>query len=141
MGPAQLLMRVSAPTAKTLKPLMPLYALERSTEEIALEPPKAKKVVYWRTMEVAVISAMERVVDWRVWRMMLERRKRGMFVARDWVIARRVHRWWTSSTDLVAVLVESAYEFWKGVNVRIGDLPDDWEARGPPVFARYMANP
>lgn len=114
MGPAQLLMRVSAPTAKTLKPLMPLYALERSTEEIALEPPKAKKVVYWRTMEVAVISAMERVVDWRVWRMMLERRKRGMFVARDWVIARRVHRWWISSTDLVDGLVESAYRMWEG---------------------------
>jgi hypothetical protein len=84
---------VSAPTATTLKPLMPLYALERSTEEIALEPPKAKKDAYWRRMEEVVISAMERVVDWRVWRMRVERRKRGMFVARDWVIARRVQRW------------------------------------------------
>lgn len=47
-------------------------------------------------MEEVVISAMERLADWRVWRMMVERRKRGMFVARVWVIARRVQRWWVS---------------------------------------------
>lgn len=58
-----------------------------------MEPPEAKKVAYWRRMEEVVIWAMERVVDWRVWRMRVERRKRGMFVARDWVIARRVMRW------------------------------------------------
>lgn len=58
-----------------------------------MEPPNAKKVVYWRRMEEVVIAAMERLVDWRVERMMVERRKRGMFVARDWVIARRVTRW------------------------------------------------
>lgn len=58
-----------------------------------MEPPKAKKVAYWRRMEEVVISATERLADWRVWRMIVERRKRGMFVARDWVIARRVQRW------------------------------------------------
>jgi hypothetical protein len=46
IGPAQLLTKVRKPTAKKLKPLIPLYALERSTEEMAFEPPKAKNVVY-----------------------------------------------------------------------------------------------
>lgn len=56
-------------------------------------------------MEEVVISAMERLADWRVWRMMVERRKRGMFVARVWVIARRVQRWWVSCAggDVLAV--------------------------------------
>lgn len=45
IGPAQLLTKVRIPTAKKLKPLIPLYALERSTEEMAFEPPKAKNVV------------------------------------------------------------------------------------------------
>lgn len=43
MGPAQLPMNVKIPTAATLYPLTPLYALERSIEEMAFDPPKAKK--------------------------------------------------------------------------------------------------
>lgn len=63
MGPDQLLMRVRNPTAMTLKELMPLYALERSMEEMALEPPKAKKVACWRRMELVVICGMDRLLD------------------------------------------------------------------------------
>jgi hypothetical protein len=37
-----------------------LYALDRSIEEIAFEPPKAKKEVYCRSRDVVVISICER---------------------------------------------------------------------------------
>ena len=46
IGPAQLSMNVNMPTATTLYPLTPLYALERSIEEMALDPPNAKKEAY-----------------------------------------------------------------------------------------------
>ena len=46
MGPAQLPTNVKVPTAVTLYPLIPLYAFDRSIEEIALEPPKAKKALF-----------------------------------------------------------------------------------------------
>lgn len=39
IGPAQLLTKVSTPTATKLKSLMPLYALDKSTDEMALVPP------------------------------------------------------------------------------------------------------
>lgn len=90
MGPAQLLTSVRKPTATTLKPLMPLYALERSTEEMALEPPKAKKDVYWSRMEMVLISMTESSTDSRVDRIMLKTRNRGILTALDWVMARSV---------------------------------------------------
>lgn len=57
---------------------------------MAFEPPKAKKLAYWRRMEDVVICAVERLRDCREWWIVMRRRKRGMFVARDWVSARRV---------------------------------------------------
>src|ERR1700710_2879893 len=42
IGPAQLLRKRRTPTATTLYPLTPLYALLRSIELIALLPPSAK---------------------------------------------------------------------------------------------------
>lgn len=90
MGPAQLEMRVRKPTATTLNDEIPLYAEDRSTEEMAFEPPKAKKLAYWSRIEEMVIWTVDRSRDCRQWWRMMERRKRGMFVARDWVMARRV---------------------------------------------------
>lgn len=90
-GPAQLLTRIRNPTATTLKPPMPLYALDRSTDEMALEPPKAKKDVYCSKMEVMVISSTDKSVRCRHWSIMVESRKTGMLVARDWVMANKVH--------------------------------------------------
>lgn len=60
IGPAQLLIKVSRPTVKTSKSRTPLYADDRSTDEMALVPPKAKKDVYWNRREVVVSSARER---------------------------------------------------------------------------------
>ena len=57
IGPAQLLTKVRIPTAKKLKPLIPLYALERSTEEMAFEPPVWKNEVYARSKVVRLIFA------------------------------------------------------------------------------------
>lgn len=94
MGPAQLLTRVKNPTAKKLYPLMPLYALERSTEEMAFEPPKAKKEACCSRMVVVVISGMERSVDCRKRKMTSESRKMGILVARDCVMPKIVYRWW-----------------------------------------------
>jgi len=63
-------------------------------EEIALEPPKAKKDVCWRSREVVVISTRERERSFRRKNWIPKRRRRGMLVARDWVIRRRVRRSW-----------------------------------------------
>lgn len=60
-GPAQLEMNVRIPTARTLYPLTPLYALDRSMEEMAFEPPKAKKDACCRSKLVVVISIWERL--------------------------------------------------------------------------------
>jgi hypothetical protein len=46
IGPDQLLAKVRIPTATTLKPLMPLYALDRSMEDMEFDPPNAKKEKY-----------------------------------------------------------------------------------------------
>lgn len=59
-GPTQLLTNVRIPTARTLYPATPLYALERSIEEMALEPPKVKNDVYCKSRDVVVISVMLR---------------------------------------------------------------------------------
>ena len=58
-----MLTKVRKPPPIMLKPLTPLEALLKSTEEIALEPPKAKNVMYWNRIEDVVISAMEGLVD------------------------------------------------------------------------------
>lgn len=55
-GPAQLEINVRIPTARTLYPLTPLYALDRSIEDIAFEPPKAKKDACCSSKLVVVIS-------------------------------------------------------------------------------------
>lgn len=90
IGPAQLLMKVRMPTAATLNPAMPLYALDKSTEEIALEPPAAKKVAYWNITDEVVISAIAmRLASIRLYTT-CERRKIGTLAARDCVIARMV---------------------------------------------------
>lgn len=62
-GPDQLLMNVKTPTANTLYPLTPLYALDRSTEEIAFVPPNAKKDEYCMKSEVKVSSRGRNLPD------------------------------------------------------------------------------
>lgn len=56
IGAAQLLIKVRTPTATTLKPLTPLYALDRSMEEMAFEPPKAKKDMNERRRDAVLRS-------------------------------------------------------------------------------------
>lgn len=59
---------------------------------MALDPPKAKNDAYWNNIDVVVISA---TVRWRKsirWNSVVENRRRGMFVARDCVIARILYR-------------------------------------------------
>jgi hypothetical protein len=63
-------------------------------DEMALEPPKAKNEVCCRRREVVVISISERERSFRRWNWRPKRRRRGMLVARDWVIRRRVRRSW-----------------------------------------------
>ena len=55
-GPAQLEQNTSIATAITRYVSTPLYELERSMDEIALDPPNAKKLVYWRIRDVSVVS-------------------------------------------------------------------------------------
>src|SRR2546423_13587596 len=54
IGPAQLLRKVRIHTAPTLYPAMPLYALERSTDEIAFELQSTKNVEYCSNIDVTV---------------------------------------------------------------------------------------
>ena len=61
-------------------------------EEIAFEPPNAKKEAYWRSIDVMVISFGERSSQRRVWSWSSKSRKMGMFVTRDSVIKKRVKR-------------------------------------------------
>ena len=93
-GPAQLLQKVNIPTANTLYPAIPLYALERSIEEIALEPPKAKKDTYWKSRDVKVKSRLESRRSPSAWYCTSSIRKSGMLVALDWVRRKRVKRSW-----------------------------------------------
>lgn len=63
-------------------------------EDMVLEPPRAKKELYWRRREVVVVSVrlrfkVERSEDW-----ISKTRIRGMFVARVCVMRRRVMRSW-----------------------------------------------
>lgn len=74
---------------------MPLYALERSIEEMALEPPKAKNEAYWRSIEVIVISLGVRSSRRSVWSWISKSRKMGMFVTRDSVMRKSVKRSWS----------------------------------------------
>jgi hypothetical protein len=54
-----------------------------------LEPPNAKKVVYWRINVVMVTSIPVRLIEDSVTAVMRNTRNRGMLVARDWVIKNR----------------------------------------------------
>jgi hypothetical protein len=49
-------MKVRMPTAMTLYPLTPLYALDKSIDDMAFEPPNAKKDIYCISNDVVVIS-------------------------------------------------------------------------------------
>ena len=91
-GPAQFEQKVRMPTAITLYPLMPLYALERSIEDIALDPPNAKNEAYCNRIEVNVISDVERCIDRIARNCSSKRRKMGILVTRDSVIRKSVMR-------------------------------------------------
>ena len=94
IGPAQLLTKVKIPTATTLKVSTPLYALERSTEEMALDPPNAKNDAYWRTRVVIASSVVDNSKELSMLRRSSKIRKRGMLVTRDCVISASVSRSW-----------------------------------------------
>lgn len=98
-GPAQLEQKVRMPTAITLYPLMPLYALERSTEDIALDPPNAKNEAYWNRIEVNVISYAESCIDRIAWNCSSNRRKMGILVTRDSVIRKSVMKSWIGQSS------------------------------------------
>lgn len=66
-----------------------MYALERSTEEIAFDPPKAKKVIYCSIRVVIVTSTPVRFSDERILDWSRNIRKVGIFVALDCVIRKR----------------------------------------------------
>jgi hypothetical protein len=61
---------------------------------MALELPKAKNEKCWRSRMVVEISMRERLKVDRSLKRMSKRRIRGIFVARDWVIRKRVKRSW-----------------------------------------------
>jgi len=111
-GPAQLEQNVRIPTATTLYPLMALYALDRSTEDIALDPPNAKNEVYWNSIEVNVISYVEICIDRIAWNCSSNRRKVGILVTRDSVIRKSVMRSWRghNSPDHKVQLSLSRYQ-------------------------------
>jgi hypothetical protein len=69
-----------------------LYALDRSTDAIELEPPAAKKAACCSSRAEVLISAGESCARARARRRCcrLKRRCRGMLAGRDWVRARRV---------------------------------------------------
>lgn len=71
-------------------------------EEMAFEPPNAKKEAYWRRIDVIVISFGERSSQRSVWSWNSKSRKMGMFVTRDSVIRKRVKRSWTGQRRSVA---------------------------------------
>lgn len=56
IAPAQLVANVNMPTAATLYPPTPLYAFERSIEDMAFDPPKAKKAQCWSKTKARVSS-------------------------------------------------------------------------------------
>ena len=68
---------------------------------MALEPPKAKKEVYWNRMEVVVISTRDKEVV-KFWKRIRARRKRGMLVARDWVMQMMVMISWMRRAGFVS---------------------------------------
>jgi hypothetical protein len=92
IAPAQFPIKVKSPTGTGLNSLTPLYALDRSMDEMALVPPRAKKEVCERRRVVRDRSGMESVgrIEVRLVERMCKRRKRGMLGVRDWVVARTV---------------------------------------------------
>lgn len=63
-------------------------------DEIALEPPRAKKEAYWSKSEVMAISVLDRFMDERQSYCSWKIPKRGTFVARDWVKRKRLRSDW-----------------------------------------------
>lgn len=76
-----------------------MYALERSTEDIAFDPPKAKKVMYCESRDVMVNSIPVMSIDARISNCILKIRKRGTFVALDCVIRKSVSASWNMAFD------------------------------------------
>lgn len=64
-GPAQFPQKVSIATVVTLYWSTPLYELERSMDDMALDPPKMKNEAYWNTKQVSVVSMSERLKELR----------------------------------------------------------------------------
>jgi hypothetical protein len=60
-----------------------LYALERSIDDIAFEPPNAKKVTYCMNRDVTVISTEVKFNDSRIRSCSLRARKIGIFGTLD----------------------------------------------------------
>lgn len=84
-------MKVRMPTVTTSKFRTPLYALERSTEEIAFVPPRAKKDMYCRRREDVVSSVRVSDCAERNLKTTSKSRNSGTLVARLCVMARSVY--------------------------------------------------
>jgi hypothetical protein len=78
---------------------MPLYALERSTEEMAFDPPKAKKVRYCISNVVMVVSTDVRPIEAKTLSCSLRIEKIGTFVTLDWVKRKSVRASWATIPD------------------------------------------
>ena len=73
---------------------MPLYAFDKSIEDMALEPPKAKNEAYWRRIDVIVSSLAVRSSHRRACSWVSKSRKMGMLVMRDSIMRNSVRRSW-----------------------------------------------
>ena len=93
-GPAQFPQKVSTATVVTSYLSTPLYELERSMDEMALDPPKTKNEAYWNIKQVRVVSITERLQEPRRRRSTSKSKKIGIFVIRDWVIRKSVSSSW-----------------------------------------------
>jgi hypothetical protein len=69
---------------------MPLYALERSTEDIAFEPPNAKNVIFCESKDVMVTSIALIFRESRIIACSRNIKKIGILTAFDCVIKKRV---------------------------------------------------
>lgn len=94
IGPTQFETKVNNPTAITLYPEIPLYALDKSIDDIELDPPNAKNDACWKSSDVTVISVLVRSRPERRYNCTEDRRSSGMFVARVCVISSRLSSSW-----------------------------------------------
>ena len=83
-------MNIKIPTSITLYLPRPLYAFDKSTEEIELEPPNAKNVTCCIIRDVMASSVAVRFIEERIYACDLRTRKIGILVAFDCVIRKRV---------------------------------------------------